>query len=272
MKLSELTVNALTHFVTGENGQTPYLSGPELIKFFNAFGMNDEYIQRQGGLPNAWSRNEYAYETLKKVNGTIEFKALVEALTDSRKVDKPDEVARLITEIIKHDGYKLNRNDIGVYKVYGEGLASPVLIEAHFQQIKSQILESIQNAKFSIWVAVAWFTDKDLANQLRKKHREGINVRIVVNDDKTTEQHGLPFDQKGIEYVKVSPNSPWGKKLMHNKFCIIDLNKVIHGSYNWTSNAQYNNESITIVENRDVAEDFASQFIQLRNQKPNNGI
>ena len=55
-------------------------------------------------------------------------------------------------------------------------------------------------------------------------------------------------------------------KLMHNKFCIIDLHKVIHGSYNWTSNAQYNNESITITESRDVAEDFSSQYIQLKNQ------
>lgn len=38
-------------------------------------------------------------------------------------------------------------------------------------------------------------------------------------------------------------------------------------TYNWTSNAQYNNESITITEGREVAEDFANQFIQLRNQK-----
>ncbi|MGF1794051.1 phospholipase D-like domain-containing protein [Photobacterium profundum] len=267
MKLSELSINALTPFVTGDGGQSPYLSGPELIKFFNSFGTNDEYLQKQGGLPNAWSRNQYAYETLKKVNGTIEFKSLIEALTDSRKVDKPDEVAIQLRDIIKHDGYQLNKNELGIYKVVGEGAENPILIEAHFQQIKSQIQESIQSAKFSIWAAVAWFTDKDLANELRVKHLEGINVRVIVNDDETTKKHGLPFDQRGIEYTKVSPNSPWGKKLMHNKFCVIDLNKVIHGSYNWTSNAQYNNESITIVENRDIAEDFARQFIQLKNQK-----
>ena len=70
-----------------------------------------------------------------------------------------------------------------------------------------------------------------------------------------------------MEYKKISPTSPWGKKIMHNKFCIIDLNKVIYGSYNWTGNAKYNNESITITEGREVAEDFANQFIQLRNQK-----
>jgi phosphatidylserine/phosphatidylglycerophosphate/cardiolipin synthase-like enzyme len=138
---------------------------------------------------------------------------------------------------------------------------------AHFEEIKGQILESIRNAKFTIWVAVAWFTDKDLANELRVKHCSGVNVRVIVNDDETTNLYGLPFDKKGIDYVKFSPNSPRGKKLMHNKFCIIDLNKVIHGSYNWTSNAQYNNKSITITDSRDIAEDFASQFIQIRNQK-----
>lgn len=267
MKVSDLTLNALKQFVTGDGAPTPRLSGPELIKFFNSFGMEDEYLHHEGGLPNAWSRNEYAFETLKKINGTTHFKALVEALTDSRKVTKPDEVALQLGDIIKHDGYVLDKNEFNIYKISGDALDDPIIIEAHFQEIKSQILESIRNSKFTIWVAVAWFTDKDLANELRIKHFAGVNIRIIVNDDETTKKYGLPFDQKGIEYIKVSPNSRWGKKLMHNKFCIIDLNKVIHGSYNWTSNAQYNNESITITESRDLAEDFASQFIQIKNQK-----
>jgi len=266
LKVSDLTLNALKPFVTGDEDPTPYLSGPELIKFFNSFGMEDEYLHNDGGLPNSWSRNEYAFETLKKINGTVHFKTLVEALSDSRKVAKPDDVALQIRDIIKHDGYILEKNEFDIYKVSGGALDDKIIIEAHFQEIKNQILESIRNAKFTIWVAVAWFTDKDLANELRIKHLAGVNVRIIVSDDENTEKHGLPFDQKGIEYVKVSPNSRWGKKLMHNKFCIIDFNKVIHGSYNWTSNAQYNNESITITESRDVAEDFSSQYIYLKNQ------
>lgn len=266
MKVSELTLNALKPFVTGDGGVTPYLSGPELIKFFNVFGTKDEYIHRDGGLPNAWSRSVYTYETLKIVNGTVQFKNLIEALTDSRKVDNPDDIAVKISDIIKHDGYKLQKDSSDIYKISGDGLNDPVVIEAHFEEIKKQILESIRGARFSIWVAVAWFTDKDLANELRIKHRSGVNVRVIVNDDKNTELHGIPFSQKGIEYYKVSPDSPWGKKLMHNKFCIIDLNIVIHGSYNWTGNAQYNNESITITISRDIAEDFSSQFIQLKSQ------
>lgn len=264
MKVSDLTINALKPYVTGDGAPTPYMSGPELIKFFNAFGFNDEYAR--DGLPNAWSRNDYAYERLKEVNGRPEFKTLIEALSDSRKVDNPDDVAIEIGDLIKHDGYLLEKNELGIYKVSGTGLEDPVSIEAHFQEIKIQIIESIRNAKFAIWIAVAWFTDRDIGNELRKKHQAGINVRIVVNDDETTKQHGLKFDSKGIEYTMVSPNSPWGKKLMHNKFCIIDLCKVIHGSYNWTSNAKYNNESITITDSRELAEDFACQFIELKNQ------
>jgi len=207
---------------------------------------------------------------LSQVNtpyGQYEFKSLVEALADGRKVNNPDEIATQINEIIKHDGYNLKKNESEIYKVTGKELDDPIAIEAHFQEIKTQILECIRNARFTIWVAVAWFTDKDLGNELREKHRSGVNIRVIVNDDQTTEQQGLKFDTKGIEYTKVSPDSPCGKKLMHNKFCIIDLCKVVHGSYNWTSNAKYNNESITITESRDIAEEFATQFIELKNQK-----
>jgi len=76
--------------------------------------------------------------------------------------------------------------------------------------------QCIRNARFTIWVAVAWFTDKDLGNELRKKHRSRMNVRVIVNDDQITEQQGLQFYTKGIEYTIVSPESPWGKKLMQN--------------------------------------------------------
>ncbi len=111
---------------------------------------------------------------------------------------------------------------------------------------------------------MAWFTDKEIANELLKKHKEGINIQVIVNDDETTEKYGLDFSSKGIEFYKGNPSSNFGKKIMHNKFCVIDLKKVIHGSYNWTNNAKYNNESITITESRELAEEFAEHFIKLK--------
>lgn len=264
LKVSELTIEAIKPYVTGDGAPTPYMSGRDLIKFFNAFGYSDEYSRE--GLPNSWSRNDYAYERLKELNSKPEFKKLIEAIWDSRRVSNSEEVAENIGEIIKHDGYLLKKDELGVFKVSGEGLSDPVQIEAHFQEIKEQIIESIRNARFTIWVAVAWFTDKDMGNELRKKHQQGLNVRVVVNDDETTNKYGLRFDTRGIDYRKVAPDSAWGKTLMHNKFCVLDLCKVIHGSYNWTSNAKFNNESITVTESRELAEDFSAQFIELYGQ------
>ena len=264
MEISELTLDAIKAYITGDGAPTPYMSGPELVKFFNAFGFSDEYSHE--GLPNAWSRNEYTYERLKQINCSLELNRLIEAIPDRRRVKNSDEVASQLSEIIKYDGYDFEKDDKGIYRIVGSGVEDPILIAAHFQQIKRQIIEAIRAAKFTIWIAVAWFTDKDIGNELRIKHQMGVNVRIIVNNDLTTEKHGLDFVSRGIDCKQVSPDSPWGKKLMHNKFCIIDLYKVIHGSYNWTSNAVYNNESITITDSRTLAEKFSEYFLELYNQ------
>ena len=179
-------------------------------------------------------------------------------------MENPVEIATTINELIKHDGYELIENDAGIYKVATGNPASPAEVVAHFEDIRRQIKECIRDAKFSIWVAVAWFTDRELGNELRLKHNSGLNVRVIVNNDQITEQHGLDFDTKGIEYIKLDSSVP--HKIMHNKFCVIDLETVIHGSYNWTRNAERNDESVTIVEDFQLAREFAAEFIRLAQQ------
>ena len=44
------------------------------------------------------------------------------------------------------------------------------------------------------------------------------------------------------------------------------MKRVIHGSYNWTVKAQYNNETITVSEGRDIAETFAEEFINIKKE------
>lgn len=131
---------------------------------------------------------------------------------------------------------------------------------SEFDDIKSLIINELEKAKFTIWIAIAWFTDKDLANLLYKKSKEGLNIQIIINGDKINSH--LSGKLSGYFETYLVPNS--NRKLMHNKFCVIDLNKVIHGSYNWTNKAQYNDETISLIENRAAAEDFANQFVKLK--------
>ncbi|MEI6879931.1 MAG: phospholipase D-like domain-containing protein [Bacteroidota bacterium] len=54
---------------------------------------------------------------------------------------------------------------------------------------------------------------------------------------------------------------------MHNKFCVIDYNTVITGSYNWSYKAESNFENIIINSNDTIlAEQFIAEFNQIKNQ------
>ena len=51
---------------------------------------------------------------------------------------------------------------------------------------------------------------------------------------------------------------------MHNKFCIIDKNIVLNGSYNWTDNAERNNlENIQVTYDDTLASKFLIQFDEI---------
>jgi len=137
----------------------------------------------------------------------------------------------------------------------------PLKLEAKFENIQQQIIEEIDKAEFLIWIAVAWFTDKKIARKLYSKKKQGVDIKIIVINDKINNNAGKDFYQY-FEVYKISPNKY--KNIMHNKFCVIDLKKVIHGSYNWSVKAQYNKETIAIIENKTKAEEFAREFIKIK--------
>lgn len=138
---------------------------------------------------------------------------------------------------------------------------------SEFENIKEFISTELNKAKYLIWVAVAWFTDRDLANLLYTKAKQGLSIQIIVNDDKINSV----LKEKLKEHFDVcfAPSEDKFSKLMHNKFCVIDLEKVIHGSYNWTNKAQYNNETISIIDSRLEAKKFADQFLKIKQEISN---
>jgi len=107
---------------------------------------------------------------------------------------------------------------------------------SEFDNIEEFIEAELNKAKNIIWVAVAWFTDRDLANLLYTKVKQGLNIQIILNDDKINST--LKEKLKEHFDVYLAPSNDKFSKLMHNKYCVIDLEKVIHGSYNWTNKAQ----------------------------------
>jgi phosphatidylserine/phosphatidylglycerophosphate/cardiolipin synthase-like enzyme len=137
-------------------------------------------------------------------------------------------------------------------------------VNVHFEEIQGKIVEQIELANFTIWIAVAWFTDDLLFTKLVEKKNQGINVQLIIMDDDINNNSRLKYEN--IEVYKFKKTGKYGNNIMHNKFCVIDLKTVINGSYNWTIKAQYNQETINIITGRENAEKFAKHFIQLKNE------
>lgn len=265
MKLSDLTIDSIKEFISGDNGLTPGLSGPNILKLFNQIGFKDVYKFKEGGMPNSVSRNQYVIEKLYEINGKKELIKLIEIVFDPRHFAKsPNLDIKVAVEkfnpLIHQDGYRFEEIE-GRYKIIGSDLPDEIEIEIHFEEIQAQIIEQIKKAKYCIWIAVAWFTDKILMRTIFDKSKEGVNIRLVVIDDEINRKYGFEYE-KYFETKRVKPEGIY-ENIMHHKFCVIDLKTVVHGSYNWTNKARWNNETVSIDTSRELAEKFANEFISL---------
>lgn len=137
-------------------------------------------------------------------------------------------------------------------------------VETHFSNIQSIIIRELNKANRQILIAVAWFTDDLLYNKLEDALELGIKVNLILNDDDINQFSGLNFENlvnKGAEIYLYDSN----EDTMHQKFCVIDHDIVLAGSYNWTKRAANRNTENLIVFNneRDTALNFKKQFEEL---------
>ncbi|MFZ1610310.1 MAG: phospholipase D-like domain-containing protein [Chitinophagales bacterium] len=125
------------------------------------------------------------------------------------------------------------------------------------QACKSKIIESITSAKKDIRIAMAFFTDKEIANQIINAREKGVAVTIIFSDDINNENVKSILSSKCKIYTYVAN----GRGIMHLKFCIIDNTLLLHGSYNYTYNALNNNkESLNITDSYSLISDYSNIF------------
>lgn len=158
-----------------------------------------------------------------------------------------------------NDDYELWNIDIRSGSIVdNEDVSQEIL----FENIQKQITEEIKSAKYTIWVAMAWFTNIEIYRELLKKKSQGLNIQIVLDDNEKNRDASFDLEEQ-FETHWVSISSKY-KNIMHNKFCMIDFYMVIHGTFNWTVAANYNKETISIDKNHAIAEQFADEFMKLK--------
>lgn len=131
-----------------------------------------------------------------------------------------------------------------------------------FEEIREEIIQGIRIAKYVIWASIGWFTDRVIYEELLSKKKEGIQIRIVTSDVSNNDRLKNELI-RDFNALFVPGFGAYGYNLVHNKFCIVDFEFVMHGSYNWTYAAEYNDETwITSIDKELVAE-FAEEFKKL---------
>lgn len=128
-----------------------------------------------------------------------------------------------------------------------------------FSNIQEEIIQQINKANFEILIAVAWFTDKVIMRELLKKiSNDCIKVKILFYEDQiNNKEFFVPLYRAGAKIR-------YKQSMMHNKFCVIDNQIVINGSYNWTQNARLvNQENIQITIDKGLAQSFRDGFNEL---------
>lgn len=134
--------------------------------------------------------------------------------------------------------------------------------DVYFSEIQDTIIQGIRNAKYLIWTAVAWFTDRNIFEELKKRKEEGLDIKIIILDDPGNSTL-IDDIEKHFDCVKIPRRGYWGNDIFHDKFCIIDLEYVMHGSYNWSKSAITNDETLETALDKDFALKFADEFIRL---------
>lgn len=262
MKLSNSAINQLVPFVVGDNHE-PYRTGTQLLELFNEYGGYD-YLPSNGlpFMPNSYlrySRKVFAEQKMAEMNDTEGLKALLEHII---KVSESTTAQKSIGVILSKEGYSITIDD--EVNIISDGIIDnnpPVATEAYFHNLEKQVLEALDEAKVSICVAMAWFTNEKIKEKLLEKKAAGVDIDIVVYDDGVNKKHGVDLSDLPHIFVKGSKSG-----IMHHKFCIIDNQRVLSGSYNWTNNAETrNDENVTILIDPNRASDFSVEFKKLKN-------
>ncbi len=130
-------------------------------------------------------------------------------------------------------------------------------------EIKQRIVSEINNAKQCIYVAMAWFTDRDIAMAIIEAKNRNLLVDIILSSNGQNETVKLMLKGAGISVHAFETGDARG--IMHHKFCLIDNRISINGSYNYSLNASNNNvENIQISDDITTYSKFLSEFQRLR--------
>jgi hypothetical protein len=136
-------------------------------------------------------------------------------------------------------------------------------------EIKQRIISEITNSKQCVNLAMAWFTDRDIAHAIMEAKHRNVAIDIILSSNAQNEDIKQMFRAANISVHAFATGDDRG--MMHHKFCLIDNRISINGSYNYSYNASNNNvENIQISDDPVTYRQLFSEFERLKDNIDNN--
>ncbi|MFA6239858.1 MAG: phospholipase D-like domain-containing protein [Candidatus Hydrogenedentales bacterium] len=129
--------------------------------------------------------------------------------------------------------------------------------------VRDEILREIQDANTSITFMAFSFTSAEIAKAMAERIKDGVKVRGLFEKRNAGSAYSEDefLARRGAE-IHMDTNS----NTMHNKVIVVDAEVVITGSYNFSANAEKDNdENVLILRSRGIAEQYEAQYRKLVN-------
>lgn len=125
------------------------------------------------------------------------------------------------------------------------------------EEIRAKIISSITNARSEIILAVAYFTDREIAGRLIDANNRGVKVQVLLSNAQMNSDVRSILANKNVVVYQIEDS------LMHAKFIVIDDSIVINGSYNYTLRASRENKEVVNVSYGKEIKSYKLVFMEL---------
>src|SRR5208337_1177537 len=117
------------------------------------------------------------------------------------------------------------------------------------------IMREIDHATLDVRVQAYSFTSAPIAKALVDAHKRGVSVEVILDKSQKTEKYsGATFLANNRVPVYIDS----AHAIAHNKIIVVDGQKVITGSFNFTRPAEERNaENLLVIRSKEFAKIYA---------------
>jgi hypothetical protein len=147
--------------------------------------------------------------------------------------------------------------------IFSTVAVSPVPTETYFSPnvgIANRLVQEIDAAQTSIDVAIYSFTLDSVADALIEAKSRGVQVRILT-DSSQANGTGSEIARLETEGFQLKRTNGGSGGILHHKYAIFDGRVLMTGSFNWSANAEQNNdENAVFIRDRATISSFQQNF------------